>query len=142
MDAAIEFAVSGETMDFTLDRIRNGHLTPPALFTEIIVEKCQLINHHFLNTRDHLRIAANVTNTTATITFHDTIIEDSKLKIVTISNTPDLEKQLIHLWTEVQQILKYYNEDDRIAELASIDTYYRTFAYNRMIAQYFIFEFF
>ena len=60
MDAAIEFAVSGETMDFTLDRIRNGHLTPPALFTEIIVEKCQLINHHFLKTGDHLRIAANV----------------------------------------------------------------------------------
>ena len=142
MDAAIEFAVSEETMDFTLDRIRNGHLTPPALFTEIIVEKCQLINHHFLNTRDHLRIAANVSNTTATITFHDTILEDSKLKIVTISNTPDLEKQLIHLWKEVQQILKYYNEDDRIAELASINTYYRTFAYNRMIAQYFIFEFF
>ena len=142
MDAAIEFAVSGETMDFTLDRIRNGHLTPPALFTEIIVEKCQLINHHFLNTRDHLRIAANVSNATATITFHDTILEYSKLKIVTISNTPDLEKQLIHLWIEVQQILKYYNEDDCIAELASIDTYYRTFAYNCMIVQHFIFEFF
>ena len=142
MDAAIEFAVSGETMDFALNRIRNGHPTPPALFTEIIVEKCQLINHHFLNTRDHLRIVANVTNTTATITFHDTILEDSKLKIVTISNTSDLENQLIHLWTEVQQILKYYNEDDCIAELASIDTYYRTFAYNRMIAQYFMFEFF
>ena len=85
---------------------------------------------------------ANVTNTTATITFHDTILEDSKLKIVTISNTSDLEKQLIHLWTEVQQILKYYNEDGRIAELASIETYYRTFAYNRMIAQHFMFEFF
>ena len=142
MEAAIEFAVSGETMDFTLDRIRNGHLIPPALFTEIIVEKCQLINHHFLNTRDHLRIVANVSNTTAIITFHDTIVEDSKLKIVTISNTPDLEKQLTHLWIEVQQILKYYNEDDRIAELASIDTYYRTFAYIRMIVQYFMFEFF
>ena len=142
MDAAIEFAVSGETMDFTLDRIRNGHLTPPALFTEIIVEKCQLVNQHFLNTRDHLRIVANVTNTTATITFHDTILEDSKLKIVTISNTSDLENQLIHLWTEVQQLLKFYHEDDRIAELASIETYYRTFAYNRMIAQHFMFEFF
>ena len=142
MDAAIEFAVSGETMDFTLDRIRNGHLTPPALFTEIIVEKCQLINHHFLNTRDHLRIAANVSSTTATITFHDTILEDSKLKIITIANTPDLEKQLIHLWIEVQQILKYYNENDCIAELASIETYYRTFAYNRMITQHFMFEFF
>ena len=123
MDAAIEFAVSGETMDFMLDRIRNRHLTPPALFTEIIVEKCQLINHHFLNTRDHLRIAANVSSTTTTITFHDTILEDSKLKIITIANTPDLEKQLIHLWIEVQQILKYYNENDCIAELASIETY-------------------
>ena len=142
MDAAIEFAVSGETMDFALNRIRNGHPTPPALFTEINVEKCQLINHHFLNTRDHLRIVANVTNTTTTITFHDTILEDSKLKIVTISNTSDLENQLIHLWTEMQQILRYYHEDDCIAELASIDTYYRTFAYNRMIAQYFMFEFF
>ena len=40
MESAIEFAVSGETMDFTLGRIRTRHLTPPALFTEIIVEKC------------------------------------------------------------------------------------------------------
>ena len=142
MEAAIEFAVSGETMDFMLGRIRNGHLTPPALFTEIIVEKCQLINHHFLNKRDHLRIVANVSSTTATITFHDTIIEDSKLKIITIANTPDLEKQLIHLWLEVQQILKYYNENDRIAEMASIKTYYNSFAYNRMIVQHFMFEFF
>ena len=142
MEAAIEFAVSGETMDFTLDRIRNGHLTPPALFIEIIVEKCQLVNHHFLNTRDHLQILANVTNTAAPIKFHDMLLEDSELKIVTISNTLDLEDQLIHLWTEVQQLLKFYHEDDRIAELASIDTYYRTFVYNWMIAQYFMFEFF
>ena len=85
---------------------------------------------------------ANVTDTTAMIKFHDTILEDSELKMVTISNTADLENQLIHLWTEVQQLLKFYHEDDRIAELASIDTYYRTFAYNRMIAQYFMFEFF
>ena len=140
MDAATEFAVSGETMDFALNRIRNRHPTPPALFTEIIVEKCQLINHHFLNTRDHLRIVANVTGMTATIKFHDTLIEDSELKIVTISNTSDLEKQLIHLWTEVHQLLKFYHEDNRIAELASIDTYYRSFAYNRMIVQHFIYE--
>ena len=78
----------------------------------------------------------------ATVTFHDTIIEDSKLKTVTIANTPDLGKQLVHLWLEVQQILKYYNENVRIAEMASIKTYYNSFAYNRMIAQHFIFEFF
>ena len=111
MEAAIEFALSGKTMDFMLGRIRNGLLTPPALFTEVIVEKCQLVNHHFLNTRDHLRIAANVSSTAATIAFHDTIIEDSKLKIVTIANTPDLEKQLVQLWLEVQQVLEYYNEN-------------------------------
>ena len=142
MEAAKAFAVSGETMDFMLGRIRTGQLTPPALFIEIIVEKCQLINHHFLNTRDHLRIATNVSSTTATITIHDTLIEDSKLNTVTITNTPDLETQLVHLWLEVQQILKYYNENNRIAEMASIKTYYNSFAYNRMIAQHFIFEFF
>ena len=142
MDAALQFAVSGETMDFALNQIRNGHPTPPALFTEIIVEKCQLINHHFLNTRDHLRIVANVTDPTATIKIHNTKIEDSKLKIVTISNTSDLERQLTHLWTEVQLLLKFYHEDDRIAELASINTYYSSFAYNRMIAQHFMYEFF
>ena len=64
MNASHEFTVGGETMDFTLNRIQNGHPTPPALFIEIIVEKCQLINHHFLNTRDHLHVVANVNNTT------------------------------------------------------------------------------
>ena len=142
MDASHEFAVSGETMDFTLNKIQNGHPIPPALFIEIIVEKCQLINRHFLNTRDHLCVVANVNNTTAVIGFHDTLLEDSKLKLVTIVNTPDLENQLVHLWKEVHQILKFYHEDDRIAELASIDTYYNSFTYNRMIAQHFIYEFY
>ena len=140
MEAAIKFAVAGETMDFALKRILEGHPTPPALFIEIIVEKCQLINYHFLNTRDHLHVVANVNATTATVTLHDTHIEDSALKIVTIVNTPDLEQQLTHLWREVHQLLKFYHEDDRIAELTSINTYYNSFAYNRMIAQHFIHE--
>ena len=48
MEAAIEFAVRGENMEFAIYRIREGHSTPPALFIDIIVEKCQLINHHFV----------------------------------------------------------------------------------------------
>ena len=142
MEAANMFAVSEETMDFALNCIRNRHPTPTAPFTEIIVEKCQLINHHFLNTRDHLCVVANVNDTIATIRFHDMLIEDSELKMVTIVNTPDLENQLVHLWREVHQILKFYHEDDRIAELASIDTYYNSFAYNWMIAQHFNYEFY
>ena len=140
MEAAIKFAIAGETMDFALKRILEGHPTPPALFIEIIVEKCRLINYHFLKTRDHLRFVANVNATTATVTLHDTHIEDSALKIVTIVNTPNLEQQLTHLWREVHQVLKFYHEDDRIAELTSINAYYNPFAYNRMIAQHFIHE--
>ena len=143
MEAAYKFAVSGETMDFALDQHqKQTSYTPCPLYRSNIVEKCQLINHHFLNTRDHLRIVANVTDPTATIKFHDTKLNDSELKIVTISNASDLERQLIHLWREVQLLLRFYHEDDRIAELASIDTYYSSFAYNRMIAQHFMYEFF
>ena len=139
MEAAIEFTTSGENMEFTIYCIREGHLTPPALFIDILVEKCQLINHHFCNTPDHLRIVTSVTNTAATVKFHDISLEDSELKIVTLSNTSDLEEQLIQLWTEVQKLLRYYHEDDRIAELASIDTYYRDFEYNQMMAEFFNF---
>ena len=126
-------------MDFAMYRIRQGHPTPPSLFIDIIVEKCQLINHHFCNTRDHLKIDASVTNMVATVKFHDILLEDSELRTVTLSNLPDLEDQLIQLWTEVQDLLRYYHEDDRIAELASIDTFYRDFAYNQMMAEFFNF---
>ena len=93
-----------------------------------------------MRAKNHLRVVANVNATTATIALHDTNIEDSTIKIVTIVNTSDLEQQLVHLWREVHQLLKFYHEDNRIAELASINTYYNSFAYNRMIAQCFIRE--
>ena len=142
MEAAYEFAQSGELMDFALNRLLGGHPTPPALFIDLLVEKCQLINHHFCNTRDHLRAVTSVTNTVATITFHDILLADSKLKIVILTNTSDLKNQLVQLWAEVQKLLKFYHEDDRIAEMASIESYYRNFAYKRRMAHLFTFEFF
>ena len=142
MEAALEYAMSGELMDFTVHHILEGHPTPPALFIDLMVEKCQLINHHFYNTRDHLRVVTSVTNTVATIKFHDILLADSKMKIVTLTNTLDLQDQLVQLWTEVQKLLKFYHEDDRIAELASIDSYYWNFAYKWRMAHLFTFEFF
>ena len=129
MEAAYEFAWSGELMDFTMHRILEGHLTPPSLFIDLMVEKCQLINHHFFNTRDHLKVVTSVTNTVATLKFHNLALADSKLQMVTITNTPDLEKQLVHLWCEVQRVLRHYNEEDRISEMASIESFYRNFEY-------------
>ena len=142
MEAAREFVMSGELMEFAYNCMLEGHPTPPALFIDIVVEKCQLINPHFCNTRDHLRVVTSVTNTVATIKFHDTIIADSKLTIVTITNTPDLEKQLVQLWCEVQQVLKHYNEEDRISEMASIEAYYKNFEYKKMMVQMYNYEFY
>ena len=133
MEVAYDFALSGENMDFVLYRIRDRHLTPPSLFIDIMVEKCQLINHHFCNMRDHLRVVASVTNTAATVKFCDTLLADSELRMVTLSNKPDIDDQLVQLWFEVQDLLQYYNEDDHKAERASIDTYYRDFEYNKMM---------
>ena len=142
MEAAYEFALSGELIDFTLHRILEGRSTTPTLFTRVMTEKCQLVNQHFANTRDHLKIAVNVSSMTAIIAFHNISIEDSKLKIVTITNTSDLEKQLVHLWCEVQQLLKHFNEDDQVAELASIESYYRNYEYKQRLSQLSTYEFY
>ena len=135
------FALRGELMEFLLQLIREGKPTPPSAFKNIMIEKCRLVNHHFDNTRKHLRLAANVTDTTATITFYDNYIGDSKITTTSICNTPMLETQLIQLWQEVQSILKHFNEEDRIAERASIESYYRHYRLKQNWAEHYTYEF-
>ena len=106
-----------------------------------MLEKCRLVNHHFANTRDHLKLAANVTDTAATITFYNNHIEDSKIKTVIISNTPNLETQLVHLWRDVQRILKYFNEEDRIAEMASLNLIIIIISLNKIGQKYILMNF-
>ena len=52
---------------------------------------------------------------------------------VTLSNLPDLEDQLIYLWTEMRDLLRYYHIDNHAAELASINIFYHDLAYNKMM---------
>ena len=73
------------------------------------MEKFQLINKHLHDNWDHLMIMASITNQSASIQFHDILFEDSEFHRVTLSNLPDLEDQLIHLWTEVRDVLHYYH---------------------------------
>ena len=141
MEEAYAFALRGELMEFTLQQIREGKATPPSLFQDVMLEKCRLVNHHFANTRDHLRLAANVTDTAVTITFYNNHIEDSKITTVIISNTPTLETQLVHLWRDVQRILKYFNEEDRIAEMASFKSYYNHYKFKQNWAEIYTYEF-
>ena len=42
----MKFALNGPNMEFTLNRIREGHPIPASLFIDIMTEKCQLINTH------------------------------------------------------------------------------------------------
>ena len=78
-------------------------------------------------------IVAGITNQSASIQFHDILFEDSEFRCVTLSNCPDLEDQLIHLWTEVRDVLRYYHINDHEAELVAIDTFYSDLAYNEMV---------
>ena len=95
MDAAYEFALKGELMDFALYRISQGHLIPVHLFIDILTEKCLLINWYLHSTRDCLMIVANLSEDKASIKFHDIHYEDSVMQHIILTNKPDLEDQLI-----------------------------------------------
>ena len=63
MEAAFEFTVNGENMEFALYHLRDGHTVPARLFIDIIAKKCHLINKHLRRVIDHLVLMASITNT-------------------------------------------------------------------------------
>ena len=136
-EAAYRFALSGDKMDVALHSIQQNHCIPSGLFIDIMTEKCQLINTHLKTTREFLMIEASITNTAATISFHDISLCDSKFMQITLTNNTDLEDQLIYLWTEVISFLRYFQIDDQKAELKCIDTFYHDLEYNQMVAEFF-----
>ena len=133
MDATYEFALSGEKMDFALGLISHRRTVPAALFIDILTEKCQLISQYLRSTRDCLVLVANLSNDQASIKFHDTHYEISEMKHITLTNQSDLEDQLIYLWTEVRDLMRYFHIDDHNTELSSIDTFYHELEYDQMV---------
>ena len=134
MDVAYDFALSGELMDFALDLINQKCKVLAALFIDILTEKCQLISQYLQSTRDCLVLVANLSNDKVSIKFHNTHYEISEKKHITLTNKPDLDDQLIYLWTEVRDLMKYFHIEDHNAELSSINTFYHELEYNRMVA--------
>ena len=133
MDATFEFSVNGPTMDFALDLMLDGQDIPNGLFVDILTEKCLLIHKHIREAKDNLMMVANITNTMATIKFFNRELEDSQLMMVTVSNLPNLDEQLYHLWIEMRGLLKDYSIDNHAVELCSIDKYYHDLEYSEML---------
>ena len=133
MAAEIQFAMNGPNMESVEFQLNGGHLIPATLFINLMTEKFQVINKHLRSTETNLRITATVNSTQASIKFHDINFEDSELCHMILSNQPDIKDQLIYLWTEMWDLLRYYHIDDHHAELVSIDTFYSDLEYDLMV---------
>ena len=134
MDIAYDFALSGELMDFVLGLIKQKRKVPAALFMDILTEKCQLIIQYLRSIRDCLVLVANISKDQVSIKLYDTHYEISKMKHITLTNQPDLDDQLIYLWTKVRYLMRYFHIDDQDAELSCINTFYHELEYNQMEA--------
>ena len=133
MVAKIKFAMNGPNMKSAVNQLSGGHSIPAALFINLMTEKFQLINKHLRSTRTYLMITATVNSTKASIKFHDIYFEDSELCHMILSNQPDIKDQLIYLWTEMQDLLRYYHIDNHDAELVSINTFYSDLEYDALV---------
>ena len=133
MVAEIKFAMNGPNMESVEFQLSSGHSIPATLFINLMTEKFQVINKHLHSTGTNLWITATVNSTKASIKFHDIYFEDSELHHVLLSNQPDIKDQLIYLWTEMWDLLRYYHIDDHHAELVSIDTFYSDLEYDTLV---------
>ena len=133
MAAEIKFAMNGPNMESVEFQLSGGHSIPATQFINLMTEKFQVINKHLCSTETNVRITATVNSTKASIKFHNIYFEDSELHHMLLSNQPDIKDQLIYLWTEMRDLLRYYHIDDHHAELVSIDTFYSDLEYDTLV---------
>ena len=133
MAVEILFAIKGPNMESVEFQLNGGHVIPATLFINLMTEKFQVINKHLRSTETNLRITASVNGTQASIKFHDISYEDSELCHIILYNQPDIKDHLIYLWTEMQDLLRYYHINDHQAELDSIDIFYSDLEYDLLM---------
>ena len=82
---------------------------PESYFTNLMIEKANIIKNHLHKNTHPLIIVANVGPTVAVFKFYDTTKEDDLLKLrMTLSNMGDLHEQIQILWQQVNFLLKEY----------------------------------
>ena len=79
---------------------------PESYFTNMMIEKANIIKNHLHKNTHPLIIVANIGPTVAVFKFYDTTKEDDSLKLyMTLSNIGDLHEQIRILWQQVNFLL-------------------------------------
>ena len=82
---------------------------PKGYFTNLMIEKANIIKNHLHKSAHPLIIVANIGPTMAVFKFYDTTKGDDSLKLcMTISNLGDLHDQIRILWQQVNFLLQEY----------------------------------
>ena len=82
---------------------------PESYFTNLMIEKANIIKNHLHKSTHPLIIVANVGPTMAVFKFYDTTKGDDSLKLhMTLSNLGDLHDQIRILWQQVNFLLQEY----------------------------------
>ena len=82
---------------------------PESYFTNLMIEKANIIKNHLHKSAHPLIIVANIGPTMAVFKFYDTTKEDDSLKLhMTLSNLGDLHNQIHVLWQHVNFLLQEY----------------------------------
>ena len=133
MDSAFEYFFSGMNMEFAIHLTLDDHPIPEALFVDIVVEKCLLLQRYLKSATECIALVTNVNNGKATIQFIDCNIMKNPLLSFTITKEKDLEEQFYILWLRACRILKMYDSFNVAAELDFIQNFYHSEEYTEMM---------
>ena len=82
---------------------------PESYFTNMMIEKANIIKNHLHKSLHPLILVANIGPTMAVFKFYDTTKGDDSLKLhMTLSNLGDLQDQIRILWQQVNFLLQEY----------------------------------
>ena len=110
---ANNFAMGGLPMHLAKVLLMEGKCLPKELFVEVIIEKPQILIEHIKNHHLRLCLTANINKNSAIIRIYDNFATvNSQILQITLSNLPDLEDQLFHLYVEVTGIIHDFMPED------------------------------
>ena len=110
---ANNFAMGGLPMHLVKVLLMEGKSLPKGLFMEVVIEKTQILVEHVKNHHLGLCLTANINKNSAVIRIYDNFATvNTQVLQITLSNLPDLEDQLFHLYVEVTDIIHDFMAED------------------------------